>query len=731
MMRWLRKNWPFLFFFILLIILFGKLFYPHLSLFVTPDFGESDILNFNYPLKDFLSQSLKRYELPLWSKDLNTGFPLLAEGQIGALYLPNLLLFFFLPTTIAFNLSYILHVTLAFFSMFLLTKKLKFNQEASFLSAFSFAFSFYLVAHFCHLNLLQASCLLPLIFYLFLLLLEKPSYKNILLFSFSLSQQLFAGYVYMTFITGFTCLLYFLMRLFLKKERLLLTPKLLLSLIVSLILFLLLSAVQILPTGELASLSNRQSGLSYQAVVSYPFPPKHLFSFLKPYAFGNPQLGTYPPFSNDWGIFWENTPYIGIIPLILAVLSLFLIKKNSLVLIFWLMIFISLLLALGKYSPLYLIFSFPVFNFFRVPSRYLLMTVFSLTILSGFGFNHLLKLVKRNSLMKKLIYLAILTITIFDLFSYVTKYNPQGKACDWLKIPETAKFLKNQKKEGRIINFGQGQLWNSVFLKDGWKDLLPYQYFQNGLFPNANLLYNLSSFQINTGGLKIRKNEIILSLVNEGLEIDFPKKTATLSALAAKILSMYNVRYVVTPLTFKTSKELTKIFSVKSPKDKLYPYNIYENKEVLPRFFVSDNYKKVASLEEFLQALASKNFAYQKEILLASNFPLKDKTVKEPLNFKIEKIKDQNQQIAFKVKSNKKAVFVLTDTFYPGWQALVNGQKTTIFPVNLTSRGIIIDRGQSTVEFVYQPFYFRLGLLITIATYTILTLIFLYTRVSR
>src|SRR3989338_2691243 len=89
----------------LVLVFFSRLFMPQLSIFITPEYGRSDITHFNLPIKFFLSESLKRGQLPLWSKNIDTGYPLFAESQIGALFLPNLVLFRFLPFMLAFNIG--------------------------------------------------------------------------------------------------------------------------------------------------------------------------------------------------------------------------------------------------------------------------------------------------------------------------------------------------------------------------------------------------------------------------------------------------------------------------------------------------------------------------------------------------------------------------------------------------------------------------------------------------
>jgi hypothetical protein len=105
-------------------LFFARLFYPEPMIFYLPEYERSDIWNQNYPFKDFLSHSLKHGELPFWSKDAGTGFSLFAEGQVGTLYIPNLILFYFLPTWIAWNLSYILLFLLSFLGAYLFYREL-------------------------------------------------------------------------------------------------------------------------------------------------------------------------------------------------------------------------------------------------------------------------------------------------------------------------------------------------------------------------------------------------------------------------------------------------------------------------------------------------------------------------------------------------------------------------------------------------------------------------------
>ena len=80
----------------------------------------------------------------------------------------------------------------------------------------------------------------------------------------------------------------------------------------------LISAVQVLPTAELLKLSSRQ-GDPRQVLSQFPYKPANLLQFLNPFILGSPKDATYPRWvPGKWGIFWENTAYVGILPLALA-----------------------------------------------------------------------------------------------------------------------------------------------------------------------------------------------------------------------------------------------------------------------------------------------------------------------------------------------------------------------------------------------------------------------------
>src|SRR5262249_61026881 len=59
-------------------------------------------------------------------------------------------------------------------------------------------------------------------------------------------------------------------------------------------------------------------------------------------------------------------------------------------------------------------------------------------------------------------------------------------------------------------------------------------------------------------------------------------------------------------------------------------------------------------------------------------------------------------------------LLVLTDQYYPGWQATVDGTPATIVRADYLFRGVRVPGGDHRVEFVYRPSSFRTGATISL-----------------
>lgn len=667
----------------LVVLFFGHLFFPEPKLFYTPDFARSDIWNFHYPVKDFLSRSLKQGQLPFWSEKMGTGFPLFAEGQIGALYIFNILTFLLFPTWFGWNLSYVILFFISFLGSYLFFRKLGISWKSSLFSAFSFSFGGYFIVQSVHLSYVQSASLMPWLFLLGDYLWKRPSKKYVFLFGVVLSQQLFAGGIQWVFISLLGVILYLAFKLMQQTPDELMKKIVIISF--SVLFGIGLSAPQVIPSLELRDNSIRRSGVSLESIFRFPYRPKDLITFVLPNFFGTPKDGTYPStFETDFGIYWENTAYVGILPLLFFLIAIVKKKKKSWEKAFLFLGVFSLLLALGESTPLSIIFDMPVFNNFRVPSRFLILTTFSLTAVAGAGLDWFtLSFLSKKAKKKVLSHLSsiILLIAIIDLFVYGFSYNLLVPVKDALAAPEVISRLP---ADGRIFTHSdQEKVWNEVFLEKGWQDASSFVYFKNGLDANLNLVFGKSSVNYYTpfAPLRVLLQEKFIPL----------------------LLNVAGVEHIISPSPLEEGDVLKLEYTVEPPRLDLPKYYVYSNLRSLDRFRFVSNYI-VESSKNIGVTLQQNEQSFDSTVLLETDL---SESFGELITSEINLLEDKDQRLVLRTKTDKKSILVIADSFYPGWEARVNNKKVVIYPANINQRALVVPAGENIVElrFIPRPFY--------------------------
>jgi hypothetical protein len=84
--------------------------------------------------------------------------------------------------------------------------------------------------------------------------------------------------------------------------------------------------------------------------------------------------------------------------------------------------------------------------------------------------------------------------------------------------------------------------------------------------------------------------------------------------------------------------------------------------------------------------------------------------------------------VSCSVKAEKPGYLVLVDSFYPGWQATVDGSDVEIFKANYAFRAVRVPAGEHKVEFRFRPLSFFIGLAISIFSAGLGLALILFTR---
>jgi len=715
-------KYPFFIIAILIVcfLFFSKLFIPHLSLISTPDFGQSDLLHGYYPIKYLLSESLKINRIPLWTSNEAGGYPIFADGQIGALMIINILLFKFLSFPLAINLGYVFIFFIGGLGTYLYCTEININKLTSLLAAIIFSLSGFNIGQITHTSLLQAASFVPLEFYLVERILKKQKISDILIFSIILSQQILSGHQQMTVYSLISLTVYIFFRFIflyhnIKKSNFK-NIRNVVFILLGVVFGILMSSTLLIASLELFKQSGARNNID--VLSQFPYPLNNLITFINPFYFGNPAIGTYPSFSSNWGIFWENNGYVGIIPLICLILSIFFIKKNNIKI--WLCVLcFSLLMILGRNSPLYLLYNFLPLSFFRVPSRFLLLTDFSLAIISAIVVENFFIRFKIKQKIMLILGLTLIIFQIFNIFYYFYNYHAVNIPQNLFSTPDTIKYLNQNKNDERIYTIDDAQEWNKIFFDSGWQDVKAYDKFKSGIFGHSNLYFNNAKANYFVQ-FPTRRMTIIDQLYSINIE-DRNTNTYRLATGSARLMGLNSIKFVLTPNTIKL---------VGIPLEKKFKnFNLYQNPYFAPRFRMVYQIKEVGTISDLTDYINSTKFDPKETVIFEdlNNGNKLVKNLKIKPNSTINIVSNKNEYIELKVNTNQPGVLIIADTYYPGWKAYVDDKIIRILPVNISQKGIFVDKGEHIVKFIYEPLSIKVGYIISAICY-ILALVILINK---
>ena len=128
-----------------------------------------------------------------------------------------------------------------------------------------------------------------------------------------------------------------------------------------------------------------------------------------------------------------------------------------------------------------------------------------------------------------------------------------------------------------------------------------------------------------------------------------------------------------------------------------------------PRAWLVHRYGVVGNRKELLAALPSLN--YEKIALLEEEpgCAVEEPSAAEAALEIVRIERYEPARIDIKVQAAAPALLVLSDLFYPGWEATVDGRPAEILQANYVMRAVAIPPGAHEVRFLYRPASFRAG----------------------
>lgn len=796
-MNFLKKIQPQILLFTLVVILFWPILF---STKLVPGF---DPLLLFYPLS-YHNLNLQGF----WTKTIFSGFDTWALPASGS---GNWLYYFFTPQTVVhffnfitfYNVLIFLYVILALVFSYLAARQIGFDQWVAALVSSAYIFSAFNLSWMVNIGTGASLFIFPALVYF---LLKFSPYRgspegreSTLNWFWPVLGGVFLGlglvmshlqYALIAIFGGF------LFSLFLVFKDGFKSPKwiFLIAVLAIFSIGLELAAFELIPEYRLTQFTARGLGLSFVQSQECAFG---VFDFVR---------YLIPNFNFNVGC--GSVLYIGVLPLILAILAIFYFPGRKQIL-FWILLLIFAVLFSIEYSPLAFIFHYlPVWKSLRSPDRFVMLANFSWAVLAGFGFNWILE--NKNNfkefkivrwikglffsflsliiainvlgLFKKFfIKLAdnyfdkyyysrtiglpiehyhrvienmidsnfyafslfnkdfiipfILTAAAFLIIIFIYKFNKttlfyvfllsgfvwaatspmvsSGFTRSFFEETEIVHFLKEQKGTFRIYSLLPSLATYQLVVVAEHSNQDDEAEFLKAMLPvNLNLIYNLDSIDGLETSIPMRVSGLLSELLSERSNFGNriaearlkPEEKIKIFESRANILTMMNVKYIISAYPLD-EKVFRRVFTSRATRFNI-PIYVYENRNILPRFYVVNRAEFVAADEiKPLEKILVPGFDFRKTTLIECEKPQDCGQVASKGEIIYSEYK--NGYLKLKAEFNSPGWVVFSESFSPYWSAKINNEPVPIYRANYVYQAVKAPVGDNTVEFIYKPEFFK------------------------
>lgn len=649
------------------------LFFP-LELFTDERAVQWDAYTLHYPFLSFAARSFQAGRVPLWSPEIFCGYPILAQLQMAPFHPLHAAVGLWRHVGPRMVLGFtVLQYLVALWGTVALARAAGASPAAATVAALAYALSGPMLGHASHLGILECNALLPAA----LALALRGDTRSLLGAGLVSSIATFAGHfqsaVYGVTIVGGVIAVRVLLASPDRRGAL----RALRGVAIYLAVVASVTAVQSLPTAELAAVSLRKS-IDYQLSTSESLKAKSLTTMFRPHRFG----GIRGPYTGPWDR--TNQQCYGGLALPLLVVVAIVARPRRTTLLLAGAVLLGVLFALGDATPVHrlVLALLPGFSLVRTPAAMMPMVQLGLALLAASGAD---RLPRRLALVLPLVLFVDLAVTNRrSTLSFATKEAARAR------------------ESGEVRDF----LAKNLDAATGARiHVFPYG---TSYFPNEGLVRG----QETTFG---RASGLYSMDVNEILE---------LAKCRPDVLDLLRVAYVVDG---QGASQKGKAMALGSrdhcpPIDrdrqlvKVAP-NIHRNDGAAGVVLPVTEHRVVATHEEALAALQEMDLRRAAVVEEASGRLSPTPGTGE--GTRVEISKREPHRLDFQVDSPGGGLLVITETYYPGWRAEMDGQPAALLRADGALRAVVTPPGRHAFRLTYAPASFRLGLFVTCASFAL------------
>ena len=701
-----------------------------------------------YPFLFYARQEIRNGHLPLWNPYIMMGMPFIADAQSAVLY-PINIVFYTFPFKDAFAMSAFIRLFIAGFGMFLFADALGLEFLAALFAGISFMFCAFNIVWLNH-PLTNVSVFLPWLFLLSYKFINTGRLRYAGWLSIITGIQFLGGHPETSAYILLAAMIYVITLLvfqYKNKKPLSELIKKFGLIIISLILGFMIASPMLLPF---------ISELVKSATWSLRSKPNAFFLSLKVLpVFLAPQFYGTPIYNNYWGPanFNEQSGYVGIAALILAVITMVYRRyRNREVLFFFFLALGSLLIVFGI-PPFFQIFTALPYFSHMVNQRLILIYQFSTIMLSGIGIDIILrwsdnKLFKPQTIkdkkriqqtkaqtmqpitFKRLVFIGIiaaisfLAIEItFSVFMFTNGEVQHSASTIYKSIMISIIFMVlfiailysavSYRKKAIMAIIGL-QFIDLFVFGHNYNPQLRKEW----IFPQIPLLSQIKHYIGDCRFVGLGPTYAPNTLMSYGIKdirgYDFP------------VNKRYNVFFTV----LTNNEPSMNSYLIMKMKVSYYYYFLKYLQLMSVKYiggtsngYIVPGYKQRAYLAHEIipadkpsQALelvkTDIDKLLQDSVVIEGENNIHMTACSDPGQDAAQIVSYEPDKVILFTASKCNSILVLTDTYDSGWKAYVDEKQVPILHANYLFRGIYLEPGIHRVEFEYKPFPFKLGMIL-------------------
>lgn len=611
-----------------------------------------DIHHAYYFYREFFNAWIRQGVFPWWNPYLFGGEPFIANPLVNIWYPPNWL-YIMLPLHWAYVLHVSFHIVWAMSGMhvlllFALPRSRSMRRLSAWVGGVVFGLSGFFMArtYAGHVDIIAAASWMPWVMWGFCMLAQGKTVRSMVMAAFLFACQLYAGYHTMAAFTAFIVFAYIVGYAVRTRHF-----QVIVRAGAAGVLGIGLAALQLLPETEFVRASVRTYPFPYSWISYGSWEWKSLLQMVDPFLFGNQTTYQGPPPN-----FVEHSAFVGVLGLIFACIgsvSLLRAKKHHMLagVLFLFCVMFGIWISLGPNAPIdlqYLLWkAVPLYRYLRIPPRHLILVVFGLSGLAGFGFHQL----ARIRFLRVAVWIVAISVTaemVWFARGFIgVKPVPESRQNDGL----IARLTQDAEPYRVLHNFGawlpqrdalefDGVMAHGIYSATGYNPMMLRAYYEYV----ANL----------TGA---DGKDAILS---QDVQVPY------LSFREGDALDFLNIKYIMVPPEYDpfSGSERYRLLEDNAT----YRYHLYENTTVKPRYFLKNG------------GCGS--------VRVISYTP---------------------NSVVLSADISCDTALLSSEVWYPGWEAYIDGKKVRTDKLIDTFRTLIVPLGKYTVVWQYNPIVYVYG----------------------